>query len=396
MMKKISKILLISFILFFSVKLSAITLGEYEQKVEEYKKELYKQNAKINSTDASIAATKNKITAINNEVNNLLAEQKNLYKEIESNKKEINNLQEKTRKSIEINQLSNKENLYYEYIFDSKDMASFIYKASVINQIIEYNQLTIKNLEDLNIKQEKRRKEINNINNNLNAKASELDKQEKKLHSDRNFLMEGARSIQADIKSYDDLVNTYKKMGCKSKDVIGVDCARAYEAGAFRRPMKKGYVTGWFGEYYGAGNPFHYGLDLSSDNKREPIYVTANGVVQDVYADYYGGKTVIISHQKGGKYYTSIYIHMSSYGPKMYKGARVTSEDLVGYMGQTGWAYGAHLHFEIVPCRYKVDYACRSWSAKDRFARGLYNSGYRGAKTYVNIPDSKYVYWRNR
>jgi hypothetical protein len=38
---------------------------------------------------------------------------------------------------------------------------------------------------------------------------------------------------------------------------------------------------------------------------------------------------------------------MSGFGPNMSKGTRVGQGDTVGFVGQTGWATGPHLHYEF-------------------------------------------------
>ena len=159
--------------------------------------------------------------------------------------------------------------------------------------------------------------------------------------------------------------------------------------------MRQGYVTGYQGDLATYGY-FHQGVDISSSNKREPIYAVANGKVVAVYTDGYGGKTVIMTHYKDGKYYTSVYIHMDSYGPKIRVGNDITSDDLIGYMGSTGWATGPHLHLEIVPCRYYFDNVCRNWWAKDKYIRDLAANGYRGAYNYISLPNRKYEWFRGR
>ena len=394
-MKKLFKVSILLFIVFISHSIHAITLGEYEAKLNQYKAELNSNNAKINSTNTAIAAANNRINTINKEVNSLLKEKEVIIKEMEDNKVEIDSLKKKTKKLIEYYQMSKSGNFYIDYIFDSKDISTFIYRYSVVDQFLEYTKNTTKNLSDTIKKQEQRQKDIINIQGKLANKKNELDNQLVKLGTDKAHLVEGGVSIKKQVEQYDEIVNYYKKKGCKSNHVIGVDCAKDFEAGIFRRPMRQGYVTGYQGDIATYGY-FHQGVDISSSNKREPIYAVANGKVVAVYTDGYGGKTVIMTHYKEGKYYTSVYIHMDSYGPKIKVGNDITSDDLIGYMGSSGWATGPHLHLEIVPCRYYFDHVCRNWWAKDKYIRDLAASGYRGAYNYISLPNRKYEWFRGR
>jgi murein DD-endopeptidase MepM/ murein hydrolase activator NlpD len=74
------------------------------------------------------------------------------------------------------------------------------------------------------------------------------------------------------------------------------------------------------------------------------VRATANGVVafagrQDGY-----GNVVIVRH--GGQYST-LYGHLSRFAKGVTTGARVGQGDTIGYVGQTGWATGPHLHYEL-------------------------------------------------
>ena len=86
----------------------------------------------------------------------------------------------------------------------------------------------------------------------------------------------------------------------------------------------------------------HTGIDIA-DNCGKPIYAANNGVVYNVDSYYPNGNFVVINHNNG--YYT-LYAHMSRY--IVSKGQVVAKGQIIGYVGQTGQAYGCHLHFEAV------------------------------------------------
>lgn len=71
--------------------------------------------------------------------------------------------------------------------------------------------------------------------------------------------------------------------------------------------------------------------------------------VGDAVVDFAGkqggyGNVVILRHQ--GQY-TTVYAHLSGFAPGVTKGSRVSQGDAVGFVGQTGWATGPHLHYEF-------------------------------------------------
>jgi len=106
-----------------------------------------------------------------------------------------------------------------------------------------------------------------------------------------------------------------------------------------------GWLSGTFG---GRSDPFtgepgfHQGLDISTE-KGQPVYVTADGVVES--AAYTGdyGNLIIVKHGFG---LTTRYGHLSGFAVKT--GARVRRGDVLGYVGSTGRSTGSHLHYEIL------------------------------------------------
>ena len=106
-----------------------------------------------------------------------------------------------------------------------------------------------------------------------------------------------------------------------------------------------GWLTGTFG---GRSDPFtnepafHQGLDISTD-KGQPVFATADGEVESAaYSGDYGN-LVQIKHGFG---LTTRYGHLSAFNVK--PGQRVTRGDIIGYVGATGRATGAHVHYEIL------------------------------------------------
>ena len=57
-----------------------------------------------------------------------------------------------------------------------------------------------------------------------------------------------------------------------------------------------------------------------------------------------GGQVVIIDHENG--YYT-MYAHMVKGSQRVKTGDKVSRGQVIGGMGQTGFATGVHLHFAI-------------------------------------------------
>ncbi len=108
--------------------------------------------------------------------------------------------------------------------------------------------------------------------------------------------------------------------------------------GTFSRPYS-GNISSRFGSRWGRK---HHGVDFEG-NIGDPIYATDGGEVTFAGWDNSGyGYMVKIMHSDG---YESFYAHMNEV--KVTKGQKVSQNDLIGTLGNTGRSTGPHLHFEI-------------------------------------------------
>ncbi|WP_375423743.1 M23 family metallopeptidase [uncultured Friedmanniella sp.] len=117
--------------------------------------------------------------------------------------------------------------------------------------------------------------------------------------------------------------------------------------GAAVSPVPGAVVGAGFGDV-GLWARYHTGLDFRAAYGT-PIRAVKAGVV--LYADNSGnwaGNHVAVQHADG---MTTMYSHMSSMAVSA--GATVTAGQVIGYVGQTGRAFGPHLHFELYPAGVK-------------------------------------------
>jgi murein DD-endopeptidase MepM/ murein hydrolase activator NlpD len=87
----------------------------------------------------------------------------------------------------------------------------------------------------------------------------------------------------------------------------------------------------------------HKGVDYGAP-EGTPVRATANGKV--IFAGVQGGYGKAVHLQHSGAHST-FYAHLSRFAPRVANGARVAQGDVIGYVGQTGWATGPHLHYEF-------------------------------------------------
>ncbi len=106
-----------------------------------------------------------------------------------------------------------------------------------------------------------------------------------------------------------------------------------------------GVVTLEFGQPDPPYQPLHTGIDIANPEGKQgdSIHPFMKGTVIYAGEDLSGyGKHVIINN---GNNITSLYGHMSAINSKV--GATVNTSEVIGYEGQTGWATGPHVHFQI-------------------------------------------------
>jgi len=106
-----------------------------------------------------------------------------------------------------------------------------------------------------------------------------------------------------------------------------------------------GWLTGTFGgrpDPFTGEADFHQGLDISTE-KGQPVYATADGLVES--ASYTGdyGNFIVLKHDFG---LATRYGHLSAFNVS--PGAKVKRGDVIGFVGSTGRSTGAHVHYEVL------------------------------------------------
>ena len=110
--------------------------------------------------------------------------------------------------------------------------------------------------------------------------------------------------------------------------------------GVWYWPTNKPYIiTSTYGWRWGK---LHEGLDISGTGYGSPIYAANNGTIEKAGYTSTNGNYIYINHNNG---YYSIYAHLASINVTV--GQAVSMGDKIGTMGQSGYAFGTHLHFGI-------------------------------------------------
>jgi murein DD-endopeptidase MepM/ murein hydrolase activator NlpD len=150
-------------------------------------------------------------------------------------------------------------------------------------------------------------------------------------------------------KEFEDQLRDYES---QLKFVLDTSKLPPVGRGVLSWPLDKIKITQKFGNtafarsgaYSGQG---HNGVDFNAATGT-PVKAALNGVVQGTgNTDQYGGcysygKWVLIKHPNN---LTTLYAHFSSIGVDV--GQQVTTGQVIGYSGNTGYSTGPHLHFSV-------------------------------------------------
>jgi len=113
-----------------------------------------------------------------------------------------------------------------------------------------------------------------------------------------------------------------------------------------RSPLEFSRVTSGFGmrrhpilQQWRAHQGIDYGAPASTR-----VRATGDGVVAFAGRRNGYGNLVVLKHHGG---YSTYYAHLQGFARGVRGGARVAQGNVIGYVGQTGWASGPHLHYEF-------------------------------------------------
>jgi len=358
MSKKYSKILFIFLCIFFMIN------NVHADSLKQLKEKLARDEANKSALIAEQKAVERKIKAANSDVEyitkkiddneNKIEESKEkikeLNKDIEDKQKEIDNL-------LSFLQLSKKDNVYLEYVFEAKTFTDFIYRSAIVEELTKYNDELIdhmyKLIEDNKALQKKLEKQIDQAEKDIDDLEDKLKKYDINLDS----LAQDQVDVEADIKARKVMIASYEKLYKENKCKEDVDvskCVKVPPTNKFVRPLVKGNVTSKYGYRYHPTLHYyrlHSGIDIGGNPTGTKVFAAAAGRVNKiVHKSSCGGNMVYIQHTLKGKQYRTVYMHLHTIKVKV--GQTVDIYTQIGTVGG-GESYdncstGAHLHLSVM------------------------------------------------
>lgn len=344
------------------------------------RQELSDLEAQKRKNDSQKQATEEEIRENNLAILNAQEEIQESQKKIENAKilisetdEKISNLHDQTEKLMAYFQLMQGENVYMEFISDSSSMTELVMRSDAVNQIADYNQEKLIELEDLIEENEQLQVDLIKYEDELEQNIIEYEAKIDTLQYDLSSLGEVGMSLEDEIRSKRELIQAYEDMGCEEDQDLDV-CASINGSSIWYKPLNKGRVSSIFGK---RTDPFtgkvkiHRAVDIAGNSEGTSVYSVGNGIVVatvDAKAKANrgegktcGGNQVYIQVLIGGEKYTVQYAHLLTVNVKV--GDVVNVNTIIGTQGggtkTQKWescSTGSHLHFGVVEGYVKTKY----------------------------------------
>lgn len=250
---------------------------------------------------------------------------------------------------------------FIEILVSSKDIGDFLNKAEYVSKISQYDrnmleqfQDTVKKVEEQEAALKKeytelkglqdqliaKQNEVQTLLNNKNVQLADLDKQ----------IGDNASALKQLLKEAEEQRQKQLEQEKAAQQQAQNNGGGGYRppstgpvvsgTGEFTNPCPAGVLSSPFG-YRDFDASFHNGIDLAAP-EGTPTYAAADGTVIMAEWSNSAGNWVVINHGNG---LTTKYMHHTALA--VTAGQTVVKGQQIGYVGNTGNSFGAHLHFQV-------------------------------------------------
>jgi murein DD-endopeptidase MepM/ murein hydrolase activator NlpD len=329
---------------------------------------------------SAIAAMGDEISALEGQVSALRNQEAAAEEELAAKEDELQTAEAELKEALERLEtlrgrlkraLTNlRERLVAIYTYGSTDITSVVLSAEdygdmvarteyfeAINQSDERLAERVRSLRDEAKKLVRVRKTakltIEKARDQIAAKEQRLEVTRSTLESREGALVAARAERRQTLNGVQGELDQHEEVAADLRASIAQEIAEAtgglpLPAGPLPSPSAAGFIwpiegtlTSGFGYRWGR---MHEGVDIAAA-EGTPIRAAADGTVILMQSEYesggYGNYTCI-DHGGG---LSTCYAHQSSFATST--GTSVSQGDLIGYVGNTGHSYGAHLHFEV-------------------------------------------------
>lgn len=383
----------------FTYSVSAKTVSELRNEIENYRKELAQldkdgaEQSQYQSTlSKQIDALSQQIQAFDDQIHELSAQIGEKQAVIDKLNEQISEHEmqiEKMKKDIEVLEAEKKvtedqlrERMKEDYLYkqsgvlemllSSQDFGEFISNAVYLKKVAEFDKKLTDKLDmqigEINKEKLKIEDIVKQINKDKNVVVSSLDEVQRKVveinkakESQKSTSNELAEQLKKSTRQSDNIEKAKQRVQkaqsrAQSELEDATDAIRTLQnknKGKFKAPIDVGgYLfpvapPNYIFRGYDPSIP-HYGVDIATHGRNNRIFASRGGQVIasrfGVRGDGLGGygNVVVIDHGDG---YSTLYGHMLE--RHVCVGDVVSRGQCIGLVGNTGDSYGEHCHFEL-------------------------------------------------
>ncbi len=359
----ISAVLVIALSLGMVLNVNAATVDEAQKKAEE----LENQKKAAEKEKDSLASQLNSIIADMNDTKEKLEKKQDEIQKAEDElvqaKVDENDQYESMKKRIKF-MYENGNSQLLEILISSDSIGDLLNKAEYVSQISAYDrdmliefQNVVKDVEEKEASLKDEYEVLSGLQDELVAKQSEV---QTLLDSKKIQLADLEKQIGDNAATLQKLIEEAEAERIKQEQQLAAQQAAQQQqssggggsytppsttpvvsgSGQFTNPCPGAVISSTFG-YRDFDGAFHKGLDLAA-GEGTPTYAAADGTVVIAGWSDSAGNWVVINHGNG---LTTKYMHHSALC--VTAGQTVVKGQQIGYVGNTGNSFGAHLHFQV-------------------------------------------------
>ena len=371
--------LALAFVMVFSMNMTAfaVTASEKQNEIDALEQEKADQAQALEELENDKANTEAEMEVLDAELEALQLEIEKTNKalaeveaKLEQTKKDLEIAREKEKKQYETLKVRIKvmyekgETGYLEILFAVKDMASLLNSTEYISKISDYDNNLLqslmetrmqieelerqlkaqqKELEDLKAEQEAQQEELETL---LEEKAAHIRSLNDSIAYTEEVIAELEDSIRKEEQALAEIQYAMQQSQQQAASggggyVPNVSGSSKPAYGAWNWPSDYTTLTDTFG-YQAWRGGLHNGIDIGAPHGA-PIYASAGGTVWIAGWSNSAGNWVVIDHGGG---VLSVYMHASAL--YVSSGQYVSAGQCIAAVGNTGYSFGAHLHFGIM------------------------------------------------
>ena len=371
--------LMMAFVMAFSMNMTAFAVSEADKaaEIDALEQEKADQAAVLEELEADKAATEAEVERLDAELEALQieidatnAELEKVQAELEQTKKDLAVAKEKEKQQYEVLKIRIKvmyekgDTGYLEILFAAKDMASFLNSTEYISKISDYDNNLLQSLMETRMQIEELERQLEAKEAELEALKAELEAQQAELETLLAEKAEHIRSLNDSIAYTQEVIAELEDSIAREEQALAeiryamqqsqqqaasggggyvpdVSGSSKPAYGSWVWPSDSYTLTDTFG-YYAWRGGLHNGIDIAAGHGA-PIYAAASGTVWIAGWSNSAGNWVVIDHGGG---VLSVYMHASAL--YVSSGQYVSAGQCIAAVGNTGYSFGAHLHFGIM------------------------------------------------